>query len=281
MNDFTKTITLSQSPAQVFRAINDPRTWWAGGQIDGRTDELGAEFTYRYGETFRVTQTITALVPDQKIVWHVRDSFTNFADPAEWTGTDIVFELAATAEGTELRFTHRGLVPSCDCYAACRDGWTYHLEALRRVIANDYTRTFTVDRSPAQVYAAINDVRGWWSEDIEGPTDQLGARFTFRYKDLHRSVHEIRELVPGQRVVWHIPEAEIAFVKDRAEWNDTEVVFAIHPRGDQTEVRFTHVGLVPRIECYGDCSGAWSFHLDSLQKLIMTGAGEPNPQERG
>lgn len=281
MNSFTKTIAIAQSPEQVFRTIKDPRAWWSGGEITGNADVLGGEFTYRYGQAFRVTQKVTELVPNARVVWRVTDSHTNFADPHEWTGTEIVFELAAAPAGTELRFTHAGLVPSCDCYEACRDGWTYHLEGLRRASANDYTKSFTVDRSPDEVYAAINNVRGWWSEDIDGDTDRLGAAFTFRYKTMHRSVHEIRELVPGQRVVWHIPEAEIHFVKDRAEWNGTDVVFAIHKRGTGTEVRFTHVGLVPRIECYGDCSGAWAFHLDSLKKLIETGTGEPNHKERG
>jgi uncharacterized protein YndB with AHSA1/START domain len=274
MTSFTKTMTLAQPPDHVFRAINDPRAWWGGGQIEGRTDMLRAKFDYRYGKTFRIAHEITELVPNKKVVWHVND-----ADPSEWNGTDIVFELAPTPAGTELRFTHVGLVPSCDCYDACREGWTYHLEALRGMIANDYTKTFTVDQTPHHVYAAINNVRGWWSEDIEGATDKLGATFTFRYKDMHRSVHEIREMVPGQRVVWHIPQADINFVNDKTEWNNTDVVFAIHKRGGKTEVRFTHVGLVPRIECYGDCSGAWAFHLDSLKKLITTGAGEPNRKE--
>jgi hypothetical protein len=190
------------------------------------------------------------------------------------------FELASVAEGTELRFTHVGLVPECDCYDACRDGWTYHLEGLRRAVADDYTKSFTVDQSPEHVFAAINDVRGWWSDDIDGDTDRLGAEFTFRYQNLHRSKHAITELVPGQKVVWHIVDADINFVKDKSEWNGTDVVFAIHKRGDKTEVRFTHVGLAPRIECYGDCSGAWAFHLDSLRKLITTGTGEPNHKDQ-
>ena len=272
MNDFTKTLTIAATPEQLFATIINPRAWWGGGDVEGRADALGAEFTYRYGKNFVITHEVSELVPNRKVVWHVTKSHISFANPNEWTGTDIIFEIA----GDELRFTHRGLVPSCDCYAACDEGWTYHLEGLRRVAANDYTKTFTVDQTPAQVYAAINNVRGWWSEDIDGATDKLGATFTFRYKDQHRSVHEIREMVPGERVVWHIAEADINFVKDKAEWNNTDVVFAIHKRGELTEVRFTHVGLVPKIECYGDCSGAWAFHLDSLKKLITTGTGEPN-----
>ena len=139
-----------------------------------------------------------------------------------------------------------------------------------------FTTTILVAASPDQVFDAINNVRGWWSDDIAGTTDQLGATFEFRYKDLHHSTHEITELARGKKVVWKIVKGEINFVKDKTEWDGTQVVFEIAARGDQTELRFTHVGLVPTIECYGDCSGAWGYHLGSLRELIETAKGYPN-----
>jgi hypothetical protein len=140
----------------------------------------------------------------------------------------------------------------------------------------DFTTTMLVDATPEQVFDAVNQVRAWWSEDIEGTTDQPDAEFEFHYKDLHRSTHKITELVRGKKVVWQTVKGEINFVKDRTEWNGTQVVFEIARRGHQTELRFTHVGLLPTIQCYGDCSGAWSYHLGSLRELITTGKGHPN-----
>jgi Activator of Hsp90 ATPase homolog 1-like protein len=144
----------------------------------------------------------------------------------------------------------------------------------------DYTTSFLVDGTSEQVFAAINNVRGWWSGEIDGRTDKLGAEFTYRYQDVHRSTQRITELVPGKKVVWHVLDAKINFVKDKAEWNGTDIIFEITKKGDKTELRFTHVGLVPAIECYGKCAGAWGFYIsDSLRSLITTGKGDPNPTE--
>jgi hypothetical protein len=142
------------------------------------------------------------------------------------------------------------------------------------------TTSFTVDQTPEEAFDAINNVRGWWSGEIDGRTDKLGEVFTYRYKDVHRTTQKITEFVPGKRVVWHVTDAELSFVKDKTEWNGTDIVFDIAKKDGKTEVRFTHVGLVPAFECYGGCSGAWGFYInDSLRNLITTGKGAPNQKE--
>jgi hypothetical protein len=144
----------------------------------------------------------------------------------------------------------------------------------------NFTTSITVDQSPREVFDAINDVRGWWSGEIHGRTDALGAQFEYRYQDLHRSVQKITEWVPGKKVVWHIVDGHLGFVQDKDEWKGTDIVFEITRKGDKTELRFTHVGLVPAFECYGDCSGAWGFYIqDSLRSLITTGKGHPNEEK--
>ena len=146
--------------------------------------------------------------------------------------------------------------------------------------AKNYTASFTVDQSPDDVFAAVNNVRGWWSGEVDGRTDKLGAEFTYRYQDLHRSTQKITEFVPGEKVVWRVLDAQINFVKDKDEWDGTDIVFEIARKGRKTELRFTHVGLVPTIECYGKCAGAWGYYInESLRSLVTTGKGDPNEKE--
>jgi hypothetical protein len=136
--------------------------------------------------------------------------------------------------------------------------------------APSFTAVFSVAATPAQVYDVINDVRAWWSGEIHGNTTAVGDEFTYRHEDAHRSRQRIVELIPGQRVVWHVVEAELNFVEDKNEWTDTHIIFEIARKGDETEVRFTHGGLVPSAECFTDCSSAWSYYINgALRTLIV------------
>ena len=143
-----------------------------------------------------------------------------------------------------------------------------------------YSTSFLADRPPQEVFDAINDVRGWWSEATLGETDRLGAVFYYHYKDVHHCTLQITELVPGKKVAWRVLHNAFSFIKDQTEWNGSDVVFEIARKGDQTEVRFTQVGLQPEHECYEICSNAWGqFIRGSLRDLIATGKGQPNPPE--
>ena len=297
---YTATLRVDQTPDQVFAAITNPRGWWSE-QIDGATDQLGAEFTYHYRDTHRARFTITELVPGRKVVWHVVENYFDFvADKTEWTGTDVVFEIAKQGDATELRFTHVGLVPAYECYTVCSDAWgSYITGSLRNLITTgqgqpnraeaislvdeehtrrlSYTTSFIVDQSPDEVFGAINNVRGWWSGDFEGETDKLGAVFSYRVPDVHYSKMMVTKFVPGQAVVWHVLQSDISYVNDRREWDHTDLTFEISRVGGGTELRFTHVGLVPQQQCHQSCSDAWGRLIrGNLYKLIVTGTAQPN-----
>ena len=143
-----------------------------------------------------------------------------------------------------------------------------------------YSTTLEVEATPAQAYEAINDVRGWWSQDVDGRTDIVGAEFAYRGnqdgENLHRAQIRVAELVPGRRVVWDVLDNWMRFIDDQAEWKDTRIVFEISPTATGSRIRFTHRGLVPTYECYDVCFDAWTFFVrSSLRALIGTGRGEP------
>lgn len=138
----------------------------------------------------------------------------------------------------------------------------------------DYTTTFTVSKSPADVFAAINNPRGWWDGEITGPTDQLGAEFTYRYREIHASLQRVVELVPGERVAWEVLSSELDFVDEAEPWTGTRIAFDIEPVDGGTRVTLVHHGLVPRLPCYDACSTGWEHVAGrSLRAFIETGHG--------
>lgn len=145
----------------------------------------------------------------------------------------------------------------------------------------NFTTTLLVDQTPEEVFNAITNPRGWWSGQIEGDTDKLGAEFTYCVPDVHYSKQKITEFIPGKKVVWHVMDNHMSFISDKNEWTDTKVIFEISKKGNKTELVFTHEGLTPEGECYDACSPAWTQYVQhSLLSLITTGKGDPNLEGR-
>ena len=141
----------------------------------------------------------------------------------------------------------------------------------------DFTTTILVDQTPKEAFDAINNVRGWWSEEIEGSTDKLNNEFTYQYEDIHRCQMKIVEFVPDKKVVWFVMNNYFKFTKDETEWTGTKISFDISKKDNKTQIRFTHLGLVPEYECFDVCSNAWTHYIqESLSGLIATGKGQPN-----
>ena len=144
----------------------------------------------------------------------------------------------------------------------------------------DFTTTFLVDQTPKEAFDAINNPRGWWSENIEGGTDKLNDEYIYHYKDIHYCKIKVIELVPDQKVVWLVLDNYFKFTEDKSEWKGTKIVFDISQKGNQTEIGFAHEGLVPQYECYEICREAWTNYIhDSLRNLITIGKGQPTAKE--
>lgn len=291
---YTTSFTVPRTPAEVAAAISNPRAWWSDS-IEGTTDKVGAVWNYHFRDIHRATIKVTEMAPG-RIVWHVLENDFNFiADKREWVDTHLVFDVALKGDGTEVRFTHVGLVPDYECYEICENAWGTYIGSLRSFIttgtgfpnvgepvteaeaelsAENFTRTIRVNASPETAFAAVIDPRAWWSGRFEGGTKALGDIFTYRYSDIHYSKQEVTELVPGKRVAWTVLECDLTFLADRTEWTGTTMTFDVAEKDGMTELVFTHVGLKPVVECYEVCSDAWSSLITgSLKQLIETGKG--------
>ncbi|SDZ93372.1 Uncharacterized conserved protein YndB, AHSA1/START domain [Arachidicoccus rhizosphaerae] len=143
----------------------------------------------------------------------------------------------------------------------------------------DFTIQFTVDQTPSSVLEAINNVRGWWSENIKGDTDQLHSIFDYHYQDVHEATFQIMEL-SEQKVRWHVLKNRFKFLEDQHEWQDSDIIFDIQAKNGGTLITFTHKELTPAYSCYDLCKDAWTHYIQgSLKQLITTGTGEPTPKE--
>ena len=140
---------------------------------------------------------------------------------------------------------------------------------------SDFSTTILVDQTPATVFEAINHPQRWWSGEIIGSTEKLNDEFTYRYKEFHFSKQRIVEMIPDRKVVWLVTESIINYTEDKSEWTGTKISFEITEHNNRTQLRFSHIGLVPQIECFDSCSNSWSQLIrQSLFSLIATGKGQ-------
>lgn len=291
--DFSTTLLFNNTPEHVYNAIIDIPAWWTK-DFSGSARQLHDVFETRFGEVHYSRQQLVEAVPYKKIVWLVTDSRLSFLkDQTEWTGTKICFELSEKDDQTLLRFTHIGLTPDVECYDACSPAWGKYLQySLLSLITQgkgqpgfppsgplqDFTTSITVNRTPEQVFHAIGNVRGWWSEAIEGNAERTGDEFHYHFKDMHRCTIQITEVVPFKKIVWEVKDNYFSFTNDQNEWKDTKIIFELSEQNNHTQLRFTHEGLVPHQECFDVCSEAWTDYIhNSLRELITRGKGHPNP----
>ncbi|MDB5286315.1 MAG: hypothetical protein JWR05_1264 [Mucilaginibacter sp.] len=139
----------------------------------------------------------------------------------------------------------------------------------------DYSLSITVDASAQEIFNKINNVAAWWSTNFEGKSEKVNDVFTVRFGETSITI-KIVELISNQKILWLVTDCYKHWLKDKKEWVDTQISWEISAIGDKTQIYFTHIGLVPGLECYNGCEDAWTYYLkESLYKLFTEGQGIP------
>jgi Activator of Hsp90 ATPase homolog 1-like protein len=137
-------------------------------------------------------------------------------------------------------------------------------------MANEnFQYSFITSKKASEVFAHLKNPKNWWvglfGETIEGKSEDINDEFSFSAGDgVHYSNQKIIELLADKKIVWLVTESNLSFLKNPDEWAGTKICFDIEKVGDKTKLTFSHIGLIPHIECYGSCSSAWTQYMQNL-----------------
>ena len=146
-------------------------------------------------------------------------------------------------------------------------------EQTSEVAALEIVRTINAPRD--RVFAAwtqADQVKKWFGPGTcrvdEAQIDfKVGGRYSFKMNDTDHGDVEVagiyKEIVDAEKLVfsWQWQTEPLS------ETGVSEVTVAFVDRGDQTEVRLTHVGLISE-EYAADHDKGWNGCFDCLQELV-------------
>lgn len=142
-------------------------------------------------------------------------------------------------------------------------------------MSQNYQYTISAGVSAADAYRKVARVSDWWNKAATGKAQESGDRFRVDFGSTWVAFKVI-EAVPNRRLVWSVEDCHLHWLEDKTEWKGTEVVWDIAAVDGVAEVKMTHVGLTPEVECFGACEAGWNFHVGkSLLKLLTEGHGLP------
>lgn len=240
----------------------EPKTGgrWIGYNGEGGERELGKVLIYE-------PYTLFALD------WQTDANFRFNSDLHSEVRVEFITE---DSHNTRVKLTHKDLHVLGDLQNASdiNEGWGGVLEVYQHFATNFSTR-IQVAASPEKAEEAISEVACWWAKNFEGSAANLHDQFTVRFGETFVTF-KIVDLIPGDIIVWEVKDCYLHWQTDKTEWNGTRVVWELLPENNGTKIIMTHIGLTPEVECYENCRGGWTEHInESLHNFITMGKGEP------
>jgi hypothetical protein len=134
--------------------------------------------------------------------------------------------------------------------------------------ANNYHFSFTTKVSPAEAADKIWRISDWWTSKVTGTAEHKGDVFTVNFGETFVTLVVAEEL-PATGFVWAVTDCNLHWLKNKNEWNGTQIVWAISSAGGETTISMTHIGLVPEVECYENCRKGWNFYVGECLRRLM------------
>lgn len=143
--------------------------------------------------------------------------------------------------------------------------------SMEMVESKDFSYCFESSKSSKDIYTLLLQVEKWWTgfygETLTGKSETLGDEFEF-LAGAHDTKQKLIELVPNKKIVWEVIDCTLQFVTKQNEWVGTKIGFQIDDLGSIRTVTFKHSGLTPKLECFGNCSGAWTEYMNALERKL-------------
>jgi hypothetical protein len=143
---------------------------------------------------------------------------------------------------------------------------------------NDFTSSISAKISAGETIKKISNVPGWWGITFSGNSQKQNDQFVVKMGGDSFFNFTVEELVPDKRIVWLITDCNMPWYSDKKEWANTKIIFDLTENNGVTELKFTHEGLTPDVECYNDCVPGWTHWIKtSLFSYLTTGEGVFRP----
>ena len=142
---------------------------------------------------------------------------------------------------------------------------------------NDFNSSISVNISADEAIKKISNLPAWWGVPFTGSSEKLNDEFVVKMGGESFFNFTVSELIPGKRIVWLVTDCFMPWYTDKKEWANTKLIFDLTENNGKTDLKFTHEGLRPNIECYKDCEKGWTHWIQkSLFSYFTTGKGDFN-----
>lgn len=148
------------------------------------------------------------------------------------------------------------------------------------LVANELPFEVTI-RSEARVTEIFECLTSglcrWWSDRIEGDSREIGDVFKVCFDTSHKTFC-VEDIAPGERVIWKCIDShlDLADLQNRSECNGTNLRWEIERREGISNLKLSHEGLSPKLECFAVCKAGWAQYINgSLLPLLNGKSGHP------